>query len=322
MMNMSTNKYLGTTVKRSILLPETAVAAPLSILSCRSYISRAHPRPIPEFPVPIAIQMVLDSAEERKIRRIDDWERNKDKRLLKGLIDDAGGYRNQNETIELAINLNVDPRRQGQALRGSIVLPYGTGKSVSCLVFTSDKAVMEEASRIGHAAGGEELIDKIISSELPIDQYRRALATKDTLPMLQKKLARLLGPRGLMPNIKMNTVFDEGSVLLESLKDQSNTVTYRTDSCGVIHLPIGKGTFTKQEIFANLQAICQAVQDAKPEQYGKAKKKSGGSGKSKKQSKNVKYWLKAHLSATQGRSVRLDLRTVDPTSPFFMNEPE
>ena len=237
---------------------------------------------------------------------------------------DSGEYRNQNETIELAINLNVDPRRPGQALRGSIVLPNGTGKTVSCLVFTSDKAATEEAKKAGHEAGGEELIDKIVSSEIPIDQYQRALSTKDTLPLVQKQLARLLGPRGLMPNLKTNTVFDDGTALLTSLKEQSNTVTYRTDSCGLIHLPIGKGSFHKQELVENLQTICQTVQDAKPEQYGKGKKKnkSGGGGKSKKQSKNVKYWMKAHLSATQGKGIRLDLRTVDPTSPFFMKEPE
>lgn len=270
--------------------------------------------------------MVLDDVEERRIRRATKWERNKDKRQSKG-VQDSGEYRNQNETIELSINLNVDPRRPGQALRGSIVLPYGIGKTVSCLVFTSDKAAIGEAKNAGHEAGGEELIDKIISSEISVDQYQRALATKDTLPLVQKQLARLLGPRGLMPNLKTNTVFDDGTMLLTSLKEQSNTVTYRTDSCGLIHLPVGKGSFPKQELVENLQTICQTVQDAKPEQYGKGKKKKksgggGGGGKSKKQSKNVKYWLKAHLSATQGKGIRLDLRTVDPTSPFFMKEPE
>jgi len=292
---------------------------------CRSYVSRAHPRPIPEYPVPTALQMVLDGVEERKICRATKWERNKDKRQLNGKTEDLGAYRNQNETIELAINLNVDPRRPGQALRGSMVLPHGTGKTVSCLVFTSDETTIEEAKNVGHEAGGEELIDKIKRGEIAIDQYQRALATKETLPRLQKQLARLLGPRGLMPNLKTNTVFDEGTALLTSLKEQSSTVTYRTESDGILHFPIGRGSFNSQQLKDNLQTICQTIQDVKPEQYGKGKKKkaAGKSGNSKKQSKNVKYWLKAHLTATQGKgSVRLDLRTIDPTSPFFMKEPE
>jgi len=272
--------------------------------------------------------MVLDGTEERKKLRSEKWERNKDKRRSKG-IEDVGEYRNQNETIEVAINLNVDPRRPGQALRGSVVLPHGTGKTVSCLVFTSDPATIEEAKSKGHEAGGAELVDKIVAGEASIDRYQRALATKETLPAVQKQLARLLGPRGLMPNAKTNTVFDEGTALLQALKEQSSTVTYRTESGGIVHFPIGKGDFTSQQLTENLQAVCLEVQEVKPEQYGRGKKqknKGGGAGtkgNSKKQSKNVKYWVKAHLTSTQGKgSVRLDLRTVDPSSPFFMKEPE
>lgn len=293
----------------------------------QTYVSRAHPKPIPEFSVPVGLQMVLDGVEERKKHRAEKWERNKDKRRSKG-TEDVGEYRNQNETVEVAINLNVDPRRPGQALRGSVVLPHGTGKTVSCLVFTSDPATIEEAKSKGHEAGGEELVDKIIAGESSIDQYQRALATKETLPLVQKQLARLLGPRGLMPNAKTNTVFDEGNTLLDALKEQSSTVTYRTESGGIIHFPIGKGDFTPEQLTENLQAVCQEVQEVKPEQYGRGKKKknkgggAGTKGNSKKQNK-VKYWLKAHLTATQGKgSVRLDLRTVDPSSPFFMKEPE
>lgn len=272
--------------------------------------------------------MVLDGVEERKKLRAAKWERNKDKRRAKD-VKDVGEYRNQNETIEVAINLNVDPRRPGQSLRGSVKLPHGTGKTVSCLVFTSEKATIEEATSKGHEAGGEELVDKIMAGEVSIDSYQRALATKETLPMVQKQLARLLGPRGLMPNAKTKTVFDEGETLLEALKEQSSTITYRTEAGGILHFPIGKGDFAQQQLTENLQAVCLEIQEVKPEQYGRGKKqknKGGGAGtkgNSKKQSKNVKFWLKAHLTATQGKgSVRLDLRTVDPSSPFFMKEPE
>jgi large subunit ribosomal protein L1 len=241
------------------------------------------------------------------------------------ILQDSGPYRNQDETVELAINLNVDPRRPGQALRGSLALPHGTGKTVSCLVFTSDLNIAKKAEEAGHKAGGVELIDRILEGTESLDAYQRAMATKDVLPQVQKQLARLLGPRGLMPNPKTNTIFDDGDALLKSLTEVANTITYRTDPSGILHFALGKGSFTSEQLLDNFQIICQTIQDIKPESYGKGKKKKssgGGSGK-KKTSKNVKYWLRAHLTATQAKgSVRMDLRSVDPTSPFFMKEPE
>jgi large subunit ribosomal protein L1 len=260
------------------------------------------------------MQMVLDGIEERKANRAKKWERNAPKRQAKGITDD-GPYRNQDETVELAINLNLDPRRPGQALRGSLLLPHGTGKKIICLVLTKDEGVAEMAKAQGHQAGGAELLEKILSGDVPLDTFQRALCTKDILSDVQKKAARLLGPRGLMPNPKTNTVFEEGFTLLEMLQQQSNTITYRTESSGILHFPIGKGSFENHQLLDNLQAICQTVQDQKPESYGKGKKK-------KKMGKNVKYWLRAHLTSTQGKGVRMDLRTVEPTSPFFMKEAE
>jgi large subunit ribosomal protein L1 len=215
----------------------------------------------------------------------------------------------------VAINLNLDPRRPGQALRGSLKLPHGTGKTVSCLVFTNNSTVAEQAKASGHMAGGDDLVEQILKGSVPLGDYQRALCTKEVLPTIQKSLARLLGPRGLMPNPKTNTVFDTGDVLLETLQDQSNTVTYRTESSGILHFSIGKASFEPQQLLDNLQAICQTVQNVKPESYGKGKKK-------KSMGKNVRYWLRAHLTSTQGKGVRMDMRTVDPTSPFFMKEPE
>jgi large subunit ribosomal protein L1 len=278
------------------------------------YVSQAHPRPVPEHPVNHAMQMVLEGVEERKINRVKKWERNAPKRQAKGLKED-GPYRNQDETVELAINLNLDPRRPGQALRGSLLLPHGTGKQIICLVLTNDTEVAKKAKAEGHHAGGEELLEQILSGEIPLDTFQRALCTKDILPAVQKKAARLLGPRGLMPNAKTNTVFDEGSTMLETLQEQSNTITYRTESSGIVHFPIGKSSFESHKLLDNLQAICQTIQDLKPETFGRGKKK-------KKMGKNVKYWMRAHLTSTQGKGVRMDLRTVDPTSPFFMKDPE
>lgn len=224
------------------------------------------------------------------------------------------------ETVELAINLNVDPRRPGQALRGSLRLPHGTGKTVKCLVFTGDEGVADRARSQGHLAGGPNLIDEIISGETTLEGLGRAYATQDILPTVQKQLARLLGPKGLMPNAKTGTVFEAPDALWDSLQESSSTITYRTEANGILQVAIGKASFGPQQLLDNLEAVCQTVQDIKPEQYGKGKKKKGGS--SKKVGKNVKYWLKASLSSTQGKGVRMDLRTVDPTSPFFMKEPE
>eukprot|EP00934_Nitzschia_sp_Nitz4_P002238 Nitzschia sp. Nitz4//scaffold83_size84149//49895//51021//NITZ4_005176-RA/size84149-snap-gene-0.136-mRNA-1//-1//CDS//3329558953//2238//frame0 len=280
----------------------------------RSYVSRAHPQPVPTFPVMAALDMVLQGTEERKVKRATKWERNEPERVKKG-ITTTGPYRNVDETVELAINLNVDPRRPGQALRGSLRLPHGTGKTVKCLVFSSDPAVVEKAKEKGHTAGGQEMLESISNGEIPLDGLDRALATKDLLPSVQKQLARLLGPRGLMPNPKTNTVFEAADDLWDNLLEQSNTITYRTDANGILQFPVGKASFQSQHLLDNLQAICQTVQDIKPESYGKGKKK-------KKMGKNAKYWLRASLSSSQGKGVRMDLRTVDPTSPFFMRDPE
>ena len=124
-----------------------------------------------------------------------------------------------------------------------------------------------------------------------------------------------------MPNAKTNTVFETADSLWENLQQQSNMITYRTDSNGILHLPVGRASFAPTQLLENLQAVCQAVQDVKPELYGKGKKKKSGKGKSSKVGKNVKCWLKASLTSTQGRGIPMDLRTVDPTSPFFMKEP-
>ena len=194
-------------------------------------------------------------------------------------------------------------------------------------MFSSDPTVIQQAQQAGHKAGGEELVDRIVNGDEPLDSYQRALATKEVLPQVQKQLSRLLGPRGLMPNPKTNTIFDDGSKLLQSLQEQANTVTYRTDTAGILHFVLGKGSFSTDQLLDNFQTICQTVQEIKPETYGKGKKKKsgggGGGGGKKKMSKNVKYWLKAYLTATQGKgSIKMDLRSVDPTSPFFMKEPE
>ena len=198
-----------------------------------------------------------------------------------------------------------------------MALPHGTGKQVKCLVFTANPDLAKQALEKGALyAGGEEVVDQVIQGKITLDSFQRALATKDILALVQKQLARLLGPRGLMPNAKLNTVFDSSEELIESLQQQAQQVTYRTESAGIIHFPVGKGSFHSEQLLENIREVCQTIQALKPEQYGKGKKSK------KKMGKNVKYWLRAHLSSTQGPGIRVDLRTVDPSSPFFMQNPD
>ena len=217
----------------------------------------------------------------------------------------------------MAVNLNLDPRKPGQSLRGSLALPNGTGKQIHCAVFTNNEELAAACIRNGAVyAGGEDLVDKILSGDIALESFQRTLATQDIMGTLSRQLARLLGPRGLMPSPKLSTVFNSSEDLLASLQQQSKNVTYRTEASGIVHVPIGKGSFTSDQLLENIQSFCETLQSVKPEFYGKGKKSS------KKMGKNVKYFLKAHLSSTQGTGIRVDLRTVDPSSPFFMGNPE
>jgi len=277
----------------------------------RHYVTRAHPKPTPVFPIIDALKEVLKGTEERLIKRAKKWERNKEERARQGKIKDDGPYRNQDETVELALNLNLDPRKPGQALRGAVSLPFGSGKIVRCVVFSSDPNICKVALEDGAKhAGGEELVDRLVSGDIPLD-FDRAMASQEMSGYLTKKLARVLGPRGLMPNAKVGTLVNRPEELTKVLKDQlAGQLLYRTDKEGTVHLAVGKASFGHEKLMLNMQTVLGAIQSAKPELLGKEKKPS----------KNAVYFLSAYMSATQGQGIKLDLRTVDPTSAFFCTE--
>mmetsp|Transcript_2904 Transcript_2904/g.4099 ORF Transcript_2904/g.4099 Transcript_2904/m.4099 type:complete len:226 (+) Transcript_2904:439-1116(+) len=222
----------------------------------------------------------------------------------------------------MALNLNLDPRKPGQALRGSVSLPHGSGKKLKIVVFTTDEetsdAVLEAGAR---TSGGADLVQQIASGEIPVN-FDRALASPDMMPSLSK-IARILGPRGLMPNAKLGTI-QQLENMVDAVKEQSKgMVQYRTDKNGIIHAGVGKASFTQDEILDNIKSFMNQVQDVKPESYGKGKKSSGGGSKKKGgggSKKAAQYYLKAHITSTFGKSINLDLRTVDPTSTWFMAE--
>jgi len=146
-------------------------------------------------------------------------------------------YAKFDETVDLAINLGVDPKKSDQMVRGTVVLPHGTGKKVRVVVFAKGEKAKEAADAGAHCVGAEELVEKINSGWLEFD---KAVATPDLMGMVGK-LGKILGPRGLMPNPKTGTVtFDVAKAIREIA---AGKVDYKVEKAGIIHVPIGKVSF-------------------------------------------------------------------------------
>lgn len=163
------------------------------------------------------------------------------------------------ETVEMAIRLNVDPRQADQNVRGTVVLPHGTGRSVRVLVLAKGEKEREAREAGADFVGGEELIKKI-QEENWLD-FDRVIATPDVMSMVGR-IGKILGPRGLMPNPKVGTVtFDVAKAVAEV---KAGKVDFRVDKAGVVHAPIGKLSFGAQKLLENAQALLGAVLRAKP----------------------------------------------------------
>tara|TARA_B100001123_G_C15171179_1_gene971456 strand:+ start:261 stop:956 length:696 start_codon:yes stop_codon:yes gene_type:complete len=163
------------------------------------------------------------------------------------------------ETIELAVNLNVDPRHADQMVRGVVSLPHGTGKSVRVAVFAKGEKADEAREAGADLVGAEDLAEQVQSGELNFD---RCVATPDMMAIVGK-LGRVLGPRGLMPNPKLGTVTqDVGSVVRDVKGGQ---VEFRVEKAGILHAGIGKASFSEMAIFENVMAFIDAVNRAKPD---------------------------------------------------------
>jgi large subunit ribosomal protein L1 len=162
------------------------------------------------------------------------------------------------ETIELAMRLGVDPRKADQIVRGTVSLPAGTGKTVRVAVFASGPAA--EAARAAGAdiVGAEDLVEKVNGGFLDFDL---AIATPDLMGKVGT-LGRVLGPRGLMPNPKTGTVTMDVADAVTAFK--GGRVEYRTDRVGNIHVPIGKASFSAQDLLRNARALIEEIQRAKP----------------------------------------------------------
>ncbi len=190
------------------------------------------------------------------------------------------------ETIELALNLGVDPRHADQMVRGVVNLPHGTGKSVRVAVFAKgDKA--DEAKAAGaDVVGADDLAEKVQAGQLDFD---RVIATPDMMPLVGR-LGRILGPRGLMPNPKLGTVTPNVKEAVEAAK--GGQVQFRVEKAGIIHAGIGKASFTPAQLVDNAKSLVDAINKAKP---------TGAKGT---------YLKRAHLSSTMGPGIKVEVGTL------------
>ncbi len=167
-------------------------------------------------------------------------------------------FANFDETLEIAMRLGVDPRHADQMVRGTVVLPHGTGKSVKVLVFASGEKIKEAEEAGADYVGGEELAKKIAGGWLDFDAV---VATPDMMKAVGR-LGRVLGPRGLMPNPKTGTVTFEVEPAVEQIK--AGKIEYRVDKTGIVHAPFGKASFSVDQLAENAETLIGAVLRAKP----------------------------------------------------------
>lgn len=167
-------------------------------------------------------------------------------------------YANFDESVDLAFKLGVDPRHADQMIRGAIALPAGTGKTVRVCVITSGDNIKAAEEAGADFVGGDDIVQKIANGWLDFD---RVIASPEMMGKLGK-IGRVLGPRGLMPNPKLGTVTKEVAKAVEEQK--AGKVEYRTEKTGIIHVSIGKKSFTAEQLRKNFNAIASAIFKAKP----------------------------------------------------------
>jgi large subunit ribosomal protein L1 len=163
------------------------------------------------------------------------------------------------ETVELAIRLGVDPRQADQNVRGTVVLPHGTGRAVRVAVFAKGDKEREARDAGADVVGGEDLVKKIQDEGWL--EFDNAVATPDMMGLVGR-IGKILGPRGLMPNPKLGTVtFDVGKAVSEL---KAGKIEYRVDKAGIVHLPFGKASFGAQKLIDNANAVMASIMKAKP----------------------------------------------------------
>ncbi len=162
------------------------------------------------------------------------------------------------ETIEMAINLGVDPRHADQMVRGTVQLPNGTGKSVRVAVFAKDAKADEAREAGADRVGADDLAEEVQKGQIDFD---RCIATPDMMSVVGK-LGRILGPRGLMPNPKLGTVTMDVGAAVQAAK--GGQVEFRVERAGIVHAGVGKASFSAEQLDDNARALMEAIMRAKP----------------------------------------------------------
>jgi len=190
------------------------------------------------------------------------------------------------ETVEMSMNLGIDPRHADQMVRGLISLPNGTGKTVRVGVFARGPKAEEAQAAGADVVGAEDLAEKVQAGDIAFD---RCIATPDMMGVVGR-LGKILGPRGLMPNPRLGTVTQDVKGAVAAAK--GGQVEFRAEKAGIIHAGIGKASFDEEKLLENARALADAIQKAKP---------AGAKGT---------YVQKVALSSTMGPGVRVDTTTL------------
>ena len=199
------------------------------------------------------------------------------------ILKDAAKSRKFDETIDIAFNLNVDPKHADQMVRGMFELPHGTGAKIRVAVFAKDAKAKEAKDAGADIVGADDLAEKILKGEIDFD---RCIATPDMMGVVGR-LGKVLGPKGLMPNPKLGTVTPDVKKAVEAAK--GGAVEYRAEKAGIVQLGIGKASFDEKKLSENVRALIGEIYRVKP---------PGAKGT---------YVKKITLSSTMGPGIKLDL---------------
>jgi len=190
------------------------------------------------------------------------------------------------ETVEVAMNLGVDPRHADQNVRGVVTLPHGTGKSVRVAVFAKGDKADEARAAGADLVGAEDLAEQIQAGNI---DFERCIATPDMMPVVGR-LGRILGPRGMMPNPKLGSVTNDVAAAIQATK--GGQVEYRVEKAGIVHAGVGKASFDEVALVENVKAFVGAIGRAKP---------TGAKGT---------YIKRVALSSTMGPGLKVDISSV------------